>query len=105
MKKLLLILLVVLMLMPLVKAQESDDYTVGYIYKAVRYNIPIGSVAYMELLYAKAYGNDFIIYVDMYNADSVIISNHNYFLDRMAPFKLSSQAELDSLISWRKYYR
>ena len=78
---------------------------IDYILKPVKYSTPASKIAYMELLYAKRYGNDFIIYVNMFNADSVLVSNHNYFLDRRAPFQLGSQEELDSLLIWHQYYK
>ena len=98
MKKILFVLMALMLCFLLVGA-EFDS-----IIKPVKnYATPMGRIAYMNLLYAKPYKDHFIIYADMYNADSVIVSNHNYFLDTKAPFQISSQAELDSLLDWYQY--
>ena len=99
MKKILIVLMTLLLCFLLVGAEAED------IIKPVKYSTPAGRITYMNLLYAKPYKDHFIIYVDMYNADSVIVSNHNYFLDTRAPFQLSSQKELNTLLDWYQYYK
>lgn len=71
--------------------------------KEVNYRVPAGKISYAELIGAKQWkGNRIIIYCNLYGPDSTLVSNNNYFLDTKAPFQLSSQEELDSLISWYK---
>lgn len=94
MKKLILLLLVILMAVLMAQPEPM--------YKEVKYSVPAGRISYVNLLYAKPYGNNFIIYADLFSRDSSIVANNAYFLDTKAPFALSSQAELDSLLAWRK---
>lgn len=91
-------LFTILMLLVWITASGADMIT-----KTVDYTVPAGRVAYVNLTHAERYQSErYIIYGDIYSADSTEIARNCYWLDNRAPFILNSQAELDSLLAWRK---
>jgi len=89
MKKLIIIL--ILLSCSLLYAVEID------------YDLSIGKCKYAEFLYAKPYGDNYIIYANLYDADSTLMANNVYFLDTKAPFEIQDMAIVDLLLDeWVK---
>ena len=69
----------------------------------IDYDLSVGKCKYAEFLYAKPYGDNYIIYTNLYDADSIMIANNVYFLDTDAPFKIKDMKEVDVLLDkWVK---
>ena len=79
--------------------------TVSYagIVKEIDFEVSIGHCSYIDLTFAEEYGENYIIYGNLMNTDSLVIANNCYFLDTDAPFTVTAP-ELDSLLIWNPDY-
>ena len=69
----------------------------------IDYDLSVGKCKYAEFLYAKPYGDNYIIYTNLYDADSTLLANNVYFLDTDAPFEIKDMKEVDTLLDkWVK---
>jgi len=64
----------------------------------IDYDLSVGKCKYAEFLYAKPYGDNYIIYTNLYDADSTLLANNAYFLDTDAPFEIKDMKEVDVLL-------